>query len=181
MRQRRNRPISKSASFDGRLHEKDARSVLRAMVALCLILAPLALVSPGLIYIPIGLSLGSFGGYMVTPDADHMGTTHEEYKAMRKFGFLGSLLVAWMTPYAYTFRHRSKMSHSIWPGTPIRFLWATLPLLLVAIALMIWAGPIHAAWYPIMLVSWSLQDIFHYKRDGLGYLGLRKRRIPRKA
>jgi hypothetical protein len=113
-----------------------------------------------------------------------MGTTHEEYRAMRKMGFAGSLLVAWMTPYAYTFPHRGMKSHSICPGTPIRFLWATFPLFLMVIAAVIYFGLpgfLYVIWYPVMLIGWSIQDMFHYKRDGLGYLGLKKRRIPRKA
>jgi uncharacterized metal-binding protein len=190
MRLRRGRSASKSkrSSFDGYLHDRDGRWVIRALSPLCLIALIVCLVAipffPVLVYflhLPIGLWLGLLGGYWVTPDADHMGTTHEEYRAMRKLGFLGSLLVAWMIPYAYTFSHRSRKSHSIWPGTPIRFLWATLPLFLISAAVAIWLGPAYVIWYPIMLIGWSIQDIFHYKRDGLGYLGLKKRRIPRRA
>ena len=187
-RQKRSASKSKKSSFDGYLHDRDGKLVMRVMAVLCsamtILCMILVLIEPMAIYffhLPLGLWLGVVGGYWVTPDADHMGTTHEEYRAMRRLGFFGSLLVAWMTPYAYTFAHRSKGSHSIWPGTPIRFLWATLILFIACAAVAIWIDPLLVLWYPIMLIGWSIQDIFHYKRDGLGFLGLRKRRTPRKV
>lgn len=80
--------------------------------------------------------VGYFVGYLlfakyIDPDADLLGITSSEWRAMRDLGVLGFLIVWWMMPYAYIMKwfggHRG-ISHIHIVGTLTRVLWlAWLP------------------------------------------------------
>lgn len=166
-------------SFDGYLHEGDAEKVIKFIGPIALAIAFMTIVWREAWQVGLGLYLGSLCGYAITPDADHKAMTREEYRAMKKWGFLGSLLVAYMTPYAYIFPHRSKWSHSLIPGTLLRILYVALPLLFLAIAVWTVYGikiPISVG-YVSFVIGWMIQDAFHYKRDKLGIFGMNRRRV----
>jgi uncharacterized metal-binding protein len=181
-------------SYDGWLHEKDAIRIGRFFSVLSLLLFVLATITGRdlLWHLGLGFLLGSWAGYWVTPDIDHQGSTREEYRAMRTF--IGALWVAYMIPYSFWFSHRSKWSHSIY-GTFIRILWVlfSLPIVIFvfgAILLFLTGSESLNAWLtgawkflrmiPLswgtvaFLSAWAIQDMQHYKRDRLGYFGLKR-------
>lgn len=166
-------------SFDGYLHERDGKRVLRVVLPLSVIIALVTIVWRDAWQVAIGLYLGALCGYAITPDADHTAMTREEYRAMRKWKVFGAVLVGYMTPYAYLVPHRSRLSHSIFPGTLLRILYVTWWLLGIILFLRfrfdlkILGIPFFASF----CFGWSLQDIFHYHRDDLGFLGMRRRRV----
>jgi uncharacterized metal-binding protein len=165
--------------YDGHLHEKDARRVIRVFVPLSVLIAASFPVWREAWQVALGLFLGVLCGYAITPDADHKAMTREEYRAMKKWGILGAFLVAYMTPYAYLFPHRSKWSHSLIPGTILRILYVLLPLVILAVVLLIAYNvkvPLSVG-YIAFVVGWMVQDAFHYKRDKLGLFGMIRRRV----
>lgn len=165
--------------FDGHLHEKDAKRVLRVVGPLALAILLLTIVWRPAWQVAIGLYLGSLLGFAITPDADHKAMTREEYRAMKRWGILGALLVAYMTPYAYIFPHRSRWSHSLIPGTMLRILYVMLlPLCLVITVCLITdlEFPLSIG-YVALCAGWMIQDAFHYKRDKLGFFGMNRRRV----
>lgn len=165
--------------FDGHLHEKDARLVLKIIGPFALAILLVTIIWRDAWQVGLGLYLGALCGYAITPDADHMAMTREEYRAMKKWGILGAILVGYMTPYAYLFHHRSRWSHSLFPGTLIRILYVTWWAILLAVL----AQPkfnLTIPWIPFcssMIFGWCLQDAFHYRRDDLGFLGINRRRV----
>ncbi len=167
--------------FDGHLHEKDAKRVLRVVGPLALAIALMTIAWRDAWQVGLGLYLGALCGYAITPDADHRTMTREEYRAMRKWGLLGAILVGYMTPYAFLFPHRSRWSHSMIPGTLIRILYVTWWLIVLTVLIRLKFN-LNTLWMPFyfsMIFGWCLQDAFHYKRDDLGFLGINRRRVHR--
>ncbi len=165
--------------FDGHLHEKDAKRVLRVVLPLSILIAIGTIVWRDAWQVGLGLYLGALCGYVITPDADHRAMTREEYRAMKKWGVFGAVLVGYMMPYAYLFPHRSRWSHSIFPGTVLRILYVTW-WLIGLILLLRFQLDLKVLWIPFyssFIFGWSLQDAFHYRRDNLGFLGMVRRRV----
>ena len=167
------------AGYDGHLHEKDAKFIRKWLTILC---SPVVGVNVLVGLWPvaeffIGIILGGVMGWWATPDLDHTGMTREEYRAMKKFGILGSLWVALWTPYAFIFPHRSFWSHSV-VGTAIRFLIVMTTLfLLFTITKSIFGLGVKWPWtvgYVGFFLGWYVQDAAHYVRDGLDPLGIKK-------
>jgi uncharacterized metal-binding protein len=185
IKQERRESKSRNTSYDGVLHEQDGQRVLYVLGILCLIVSPILFIHIEALPVLVGIACGALGGYFVTPDADHMSATREEYRLIRRFGVLGAAMMGYLTIYAVMFRHRSKGSHSIFPGTPFRVLFITWPTLFVPIFAIVnkynSTLVIFTLWYIAIFVGWAIQDMFHYKRDNLGWLGMKNRRIPRKA
>jgi len=167
--------------FDGWLHDKQAKRVLKLLGIASLGAIPLMPYwFPDAIWLSLGLLGGAWMGWWLTPDIDLPSTTHEEYRAMHA-GFIGALWVAAWTPYAFLVPHRSIYSHSI-IGTAIRYamlLVATFALWAIA-SLVLGLYNIHLD-YPwsvahvSFFVGLAIQDSFHYMLDGLGPLGLLRR------
>lgn len=168
-------------SFDGHLHEKDARRIIRIMTVPYLSVAIATLFWRDAWLCSIGLLIGMWGGYAITPDADHTAMTREEYRAMKHWGLPGAILVAYMMPYAYIFPHRSRWSHSIFPGTLIRIAYVSVIPTLLLIALLNWIdiGMFPYWLYGGLIIAWSIQDMFHYIRDEIGPLGTNRKRKVR--
>jgi len=166
--------------FDGHLHERDSKIAIRITIPLAIFVACFSVVWIGLLQIAIGMIIGSFSGFAVTPDADHLAMTREEYRAMKRWGLFGVLLVAYMTPYAYLIPHRSKLSHTIFPGTLIRMAYMSIIPTLLIIVSMKWLNiDTFPYWLYIgLFFGWAAQDSLHYIRDGIGPFGTdRKRRV----
>ena len=172
--------------YDGWKHEKIALRVRWIVMFISIALLPLTFFWKDAVQVSIGLVFGSVMGWWVTPDIDHLSTTREEYRAIKKLGFLGALWVAYMTPYAYIFPHRSIWSHSI-IGTVVRIVYISfLPIgvfILVCNKISEYTNLLESvtfADYYIILISifvgWFVQDMMHYLVDGIGPLGLKKRR-----
>jgi len=167
--------------FDGHLHEKDARFVVKAFTPFCVAILIATILWRDAWQVALGLYLGILCGYAITPDADHLAMTREEYRAMKKWGILGAMLVGYMTPYAYIFPHRSRWSHSMIPGTLLRILYVTFPIigLILLLHFNFNFTILRTPFYFSMIFGWCLQDAFHYKRDDLGFLGINRRRVRR--
>lgn len=121
--------------------------------------------------VAVGLIAGAFIGWWLTPDIDHMGTTHEEYRARRKLGVLGGIWVGYWQPYAQV-AHRSLFGHS-WVGTLARAAYLFGPTLFLIWVATRWIPP--WSWgYVSGLAAWLIQDSAHYYADGLGITGLKR-------
>lgn len=169
------------AGFDGHIHERQAKVVIVFFAIYSILFLGIYLVAPGkwIWQVSLGMIVGAVGAWAITPDSDHLNMTHEEYRAIKKWGVFGALLVAYMTPYAAIFPHRSMWSHSI-VGSLIRIAW----VMLVPAGIYCWivvASPkldLYWSWgYVSFVIVWCIQDCRHYKQDNLGWLGLRKRRV----
>lgn len=165
--------------FDGHLHEKDSRRALRVIGPLALAIALVTIVWRDAWQVALGLYLGALCGFAITPDADHRAMTREEYRAMKRWGFLGAILVGYMTPYAYMFPHRSRWSHSLFPGTILRILYVTWLMIgmIIFVRLNFDLTILWLPFYSSFIFGWSIQDILHYKRDNLGFFGMNRRRV----
>lgn len=170
-----------SRQFDGWLHERDSLRFAVPLTIAMLLSIPVVFVWPGWLPIAIGSIAGAWLGWWLTPDIDNMGTTREEYRAIKKAKMFGVFWVAAWTPYAYLIKHRSILSHSI-IGTVIRF------SILLLIVLGIWwiiIDLLFTEWIPFpwnwgilaCFCTYAIQDMQHYVQDGLGILGLKRRRV----
>jgi len=156
--------MSRASSFDGKEHSRDGKVVIIVITTVAVPLAIFVNLELGL-----GLLAGAFAGWWLTPDIDHRGKTHEEYRAEKKLGVLGLLWVAYWSFYAFFIPHRSSLSHG-WLGTIGRFLYLMVPVWLVVWAVFFAVGePFTFPWLfnGAMLGAWFIQDVFHYVRDGL--------------
>lgn len=180
MRQRRGRLGSRSrnTSYDGHLHARDAKVVGIFLTGLALSILPLALYWLPVWQVSLGILLGAWLGWWLTPDIDHTNSTQEEYRAMRKLGVLGAIWVGMWTPYAYLFKHRSIWSHSI-IGTAIRFGMIFLVCFLFWLVVMKSIFGLEFPWswgYVSCFIAYTIQDMVHYMRDEIGPFGLTRRR-----
>lgn len=122
--------------------------------------------------------VGSWLGFLATPDLDHHYITECEKRIERFNPLLGKLWRIYWWPYMKIISHRSYYSHS-WPvGTLIRFvylLWFPLAYSAYYLAQVEPAYLVYwfVFWFNVFL-SWSIQDIRHYKTDGLPWYGKRK-------
>jgi uncharacterized metal-binding protein len=133
---------------------------------------------PELAIVGAGISLGAFGGWLVTPDIDlYQAHTWEEQRMLRWLGWLGHLWIAyWWLTYARWHGHRGGGSHTFVLGSLPRFLLLWWPLVLASwwlalppdLALLLWLG--------IFVGHVILQDGLHLVMDGLWH---QARRIAR--
>lgn len=123
----------------GKFHRKRWEEMRTFTLVVVVILLFLSLFYDAYLWlIALGLFFGYELGAFVEPDLDHRNITYSEYMVMRKMGCLGSLWVAFWTPYGYLIPHRSFLSHSIIVGTFIRFLY----LFIIPAILIVWLGGI---------------------------------------
>jgi len=128
----------------------------------------------------VGLVVGGFCGFMVTPDIDHQWVTAEEQRIKRWFG--GTVLFMWRVfwlPFLLP-GHRSVWTHS-WPrGTVLRQLWVAAWLVLALSIVISLAGAdavaVYQDWFDewtleimaflmALFVGWSWQDVVHLWMD----------------
>jgi uncharacterized metal-binding protein len=133
--------------------------------------------------VAVGIALGGFTGWLLTPDIDVNGTTYEEYRLYKLFWPLGFVWQNFWSPYGLTFAHRG-WSHTPFIGTLTRLIYV---LVAISLALLTfneyiwWMGydeslkldtfvafrfiaqnsEMCIAWY----LLWSFQDILHYVAD----------------
>lgn len=139
--------------------------------------------------VKIGLVAGLSAGWLMTPDLDLPGRTHEELRLLRHLPVFGRLWVTFWGGYGQFFRHRG-LSH--WPvlGTLTRAFWLVRHLVFFVLigAVLNWTGLADVSIIPHVdvgrmlasqlfvsfLVAWMFQDIVHEFTDIL--VSGRKRR-----
>lgn len=128
------------------------------------ILAAAAIIrSPGLVISAVTIPLWEL---CCTPDVD-INT-----RSSRKGPWYRRLWVLWWKPYARMVSHRSKWSHSLFWGLPLRFIWGPMFFLW---ALMLLPGPQATftakaliTWWPWVLTGCVVADTVHMLKDGYG-------------
>lgn len=150
-----------------------ANGKTHALANLTVLAATLYIVAPRLpVDLATGATVGAILGTLTTPDLDLIGTTHEEYRIYRWFGWLG--VNAWQLfwrGYAKTHPHRGS-SHAPIIGTWGRWWYVVIRLSpIIALALyQLW--PFWLSWMPALLAAFVfnvLQDITHLILDGWKY------------
>lgn len=150
---------------DGKTHAAANMAVL----ALTVVVAPVTL--PTLF--ATGAIVGAVLGTITTPDIDLPGTTHEENRIYRRFGFVGGgLWQLFWNHYAQTHSHRGS-SHKPFFGTLGRW-WYVLKRLWWLLAILLYYHGSFVMAYPIDCLSViymaflfnALQDIVHLILDG---------------
>lgn len=135
----------------------------------------------------LGLNAWYAMGLLIDPDLDHKNTTAAEYRAKR----LGLIGYAWSAHWLYYEwmcglfgGHRKEFSHSVYPGTVVRYIFAWvfplgipyIPGLLMQVLgffqiwkleMPLWAivSLIHFAAFGFIGLAYS--DIRHLKKDGM--------------
>ena len=164
--------------MQGKDHAKVASVVYAGAVA-----GAWFLYSTGQEELAVGVALGGFTGWLLTPDIDVNGTTYEEYRLYKLFWPLGLLWQNFWSPYGLIFAHRG-WSHTPFIGTLTRIVYIVIAVTLAILTFneyIFWMGydenlksdvflafrfisqnvEMCIAWY----LLWSLQDILHYVAD----------------
>lgn len=133
--------------------------------------------------IAVGIALGAFSGFLITPDIDINATTREEYRLYKIFWPLGLIWQNLWAPYGLLFAHRG-WSHTPVVGTLTRVTYALIIALLSMVTFNEW---IRLAQYDKRLMvdptilfvffwynmtfclswfaMWCIQDIMHFICD----------------
>ncbi len=129
------------------------------------------------------------------PDADQISLTKAEGDTLRtskqyRMGLVGAIWVAYGIIYAYFSGlfggHRSRFSHSIFPGTVTRMMWANIPVFYMVYNIGVLTLPPHyniqetflalymdtwlLPYLSTQFVAWAIGDGIHLWKDG--YRGL---------
>lgn len=146
--------------------------------------AGLGIAAMGDHWVGIGLSIGSLGGYYITPDADHHIKTYEE-KRWDDMPVVGPYLQETWAGYGAKERHRGRSHWHIW-GTASRIWYfgrrfaADLLLLIYVWAVLLGGGQLDGdmvrALAPLLpgggfvisvFAGWAIQDSIHIESDRL--------------
>ncbi len=155
----------------GPVHSQWSRYTLVAGSILTTVCTPI-LQLPWIV-IPSAIA-GLLMGLIADPDLDQAQTTQSEKRVFEAVGpIVGSLWLAYWKPYAWSLKHRSPFSHLPVLATTIRFLYASVPFILirllsapserlpfldyVAWVVWPWGWPTFLAF----LAGWTLQDTVH--------------------
>lgn len=151
---------------DGTTH---ARIHKIGFIPVALFSSPLAISNPiDWALIQAGYALGAF----IDPDLDQISITQAEGRAMRHFGCLGAVWVAYWIPYGYILTHRGKLSHLPFLSTLIRLVYVSVPLWILAFLvqrylnypLLDWFIYYSKAYLPVWF-GLSLADFLHWSAD----------------
>lgn len=137
----------------------------------------------------IGVLAGGIAGWLITPDVDVDGSTHEEQRWFRINPVLGHLWHCFWYIYGECFKHRG-VSHVLFIGTLTRIFYIVIQFTIIQLLWMIFSNSnlvgsdlffvnlynsfpyfCHALYF-----SWSLQDLIHIIFD-ICSTWLKKRRL----
>lgn len=153
----------------GKTHSTAALVTLLPIAGFSIYLASQGFVEPA-----IGLTVGGVCGWLVTPDADVDGITHEEVRWFKINPLLGHVWHLFWWPYGKMFKHRGS-SHIIFWGTLTRILYIVATVTLGQLLWVLCLEPnfIGADLFFVHLynsfpyfcratyLAWSVQDAIH--------------------
>jgi hypothetical protein len=114
----------------------------------------------------------------ISPDLDQLTMTSQEARMFKELSIFGLLGMMWWLGYAGIMAilvgkgsaHRSKLTHTIIPGTLIRMIWFNIPISLVLYFVhqkyqLLSYSYLVAPYLIGQFISWSYADIIHFTLD----------------